>query len=444
MRDLLLVGLLFVAIYYAFRRPYLGVVCWVWIALVAPAEWVFGFSQNFRLNFTIVIVTGLAYLFVAKEKSFRPHKIIGLVLLFAFWTLVSTVFTLSSDPAWVLSYWVEFMKVIALFVFVVLVLRRKLHLDTFVWAIVLAVSSYAAMEGVKFLLSGGGHRIIGRAGVIEDRNDLAVAINMCIPLIVYLLFSTRHLWLRFGLCALLFLNVVAVVGTYSRGGFIGLSILALAMWLNSRRKVGIAVLAIIILPMAYQFAPEAWKDRQSTISTAAEEDGSFIGRLWAWKISTLIALDNPATGGGFGSVTDPLLWNAYAPETPGFGPVYTIPIPPDLAPKAAHNIYFQVLGDHGFVGLSLFLAILASAFLSNRSNALYGRRVGSLWYARLASALNLSLVSYGITGANVSLAYFDLLYSIFGIVVVMQVYRSEIVGAEAGMTRKASGPVRYA
>ncbi|MEQ8515020.1 MAG: putative O-glycosylation ligase, exosortase A system-associated, partial [Chromatocurvus sp.] len=296
MRDLLLVGFLFVAIFYAFKRPYLGVVAWVWIALTAPADWAFGFSQSFRLNFTIVIVTALSYLVVMKHKSFRPGKIGFWVLAFGFWTLVSTLLTMKADPGWVFGYWTQFMKVIMLFVFVVLLLRRRLHIDTFVWAIVLSVSSYAAMEGVKFILSAGGHRIVGRAGIIADRNDLAVAINMCIPLLVYLIYATQHRWIRLGLWGLLALNVVGVVGTYSRGGFIGLIILAVAMWMNSRHKVGLAVLAFLLLPIVYQSAPDAWKERQSTISTAAEEDGSFIGRLWAWKISTLIALDNPMTG----------------------------------------------------------------------------------------------------------------------------------------------------
>ncbi|TCO74313.1 putative O-glycosylation ligase, exosortase A system-associated [Chromatocurvus halotolerans] len=444
MRDLLLVGFLFVAIFYAFKRPYLGLAAWVWIALAAPTNWAFGFSQSFRLNFTIVIFTALSYLFVMKNKSFRPGKIGFWVLAFGFWTMVSTAFTLQSDPGWVWGYWAQFMKIITLFLFIVLVLRSKMHIDTFVWAIVLSISSYAAMEGVKFILSAGGHRIVGRAGIIADRNDLAVAINMCIPLIIYLIHVTRHYWLRLGLWGLLGLNVVAVVGTYSRGGFIGLSILAIAMWMNSRYKLGLAVLALLMLPVVYQAAPDGWKERQNTILTAAEADGSFIGRLWAWKISTLIALDNPLTGGGFGAVTDPVLWNDYAPETPDFGPLYTVPIPTGLAPKAAHNVYFQVLGDHGFLGLGMFLAILGYAYLNNRRNMKFGYREGHVWYAKVSSALNLSLIGFGITAANVSLAYFDLLYAVFGLVSVMWMYRAELVGRKPPEALLAEARVQYA
>ncbi|MFA5494883.1 MAG: putative O-glycosylation ligase, exosortase A system-associated [Porticoccaceae bacterium] len=431
MRDLLLVGFLFVAIYFAFKRPYIGTAAWVWIALTAPTNWAFGFSQSFRLNFTIVLVTALSYLVVTRNKVFRLNALGFWILMFAIWTLVSTALNINSNPARVWDYWGQFIKVLLLFFFITLTVTRRLHIDTMVWAIVLAISAYAGMEAVKFILSGGGHRIMGRAGIIADRNDLAVAINMCVPLVVYLLQTTRHKWLRLGLWGLLMLNILSVVGTYSRGGFIGLSILAVAFWLKSRYKLPLAILAFLMLPLLYQAAPEEWKERQSTVTTAAEEDSSFIGRLWAWKISTLIALDHPLTGGGFGAVLNPQIWDRYAPLTPDFSPLATPPIPQSSGTKAAHNIYFQVLGDHGFVGLGIFLLCLLLALLNNMKNARLGKQHDVLWYRQLASAFTLSLIGYGVTGANVSLAYFDLLYAVLGLIAVMTLQRQQLLPGHA-------------
>ncbi|MFV0276755.1 MAG: putative O-glycosylation ligase, exosortase A system-associated [Parahaliea sp.] len=434
MRDLLLVAFLFVAAGYALRRPYLGVAAWIWIALTAPSEWAFGFSQTFRLNFAIVLITAAAFFLSPRERKRereqRESPFYGLsflVLLFGFWTLVSTATNLSSTPGWVWSYWSQFAKVLLLFFFITWVLRSYIHIHTLIWAIVLAISSYAAMEAVKFILSGGGHRITGRAGIISDRNDLAVAINMCIPLVIYLIGTTRHKLLKLGLYGLLFLNVISIVGTYSRGGFIGLSILAVAFWLKSRYKLVLALVAVMMIPVAVQFAPEDWKARQQTVSTASQEDGSFIGRLWAWKVSTMIAMDHPLTGGGFGAVMEPNVWSYYAPFTPTFGPIDTPPIPSWVVPKAAHNIFFQVLGDHGMVGLALFLSILALTFWTNLRNTAAARKAGSDWCVKLCNAITLALVGYGITGANVSLAYFDLLYAIVGVVVVVRMNRSTLL-----------------
>ena len=44
-------------------------------------------------------------------------------------------------------------------------------------------------------------------------------------------------------------NIVAIVGTSSRGGFIGLTILALAFWWKSKRKLLWLLLAVIVLPI---------------------------------------------------------------------------------------------------------------------------------------------------------------------------------------------------
>lgn len=432
MRDLWFVAFLAIAIVYTIRRPYLGVAAWVWIALIAPTDWAFGFSQQLRPNLTIVVVCVFAYMFSSTRKAFPAHATTYWVALFAIWTLISSLFTLNDDGAWVLSYWFQFAKIVLLFLFVTLTLRSRLQIEVFVWAMVLSISSYAGMEGTKFILSGGSHNIVGVAGIIADRNDLAVAINMCVPLIVYMARTTRSKGLRIGLWILLALNITAIVGTGSRGGFIGLAILAVAFWLTSKRKLILAVLALMCIPLMYQAAPDDWRDRQATIATAATDDNSFIGRLWAWKISTMIALDNPVTGGGFRAVTQPRLWNFYAPATPDFSMVSTPEIPTHIRPKAAHNIYFQVLGDHGFVGLFIFLAMLASALLS----IIGGARIkvdtlgeDKLWYKKLSNAIVLSMIGYGITGANVSLAYFDLLYAFLGLIVVMGLHREELIGS---------------
>ena len=420
MRDLLLVGFLFVAIYFSFKRPYLGVAAWVWIALTAPADWTFGFSQAFRLNLTIVLVTFISYMFSKSKGDFKFTNIHFWVLFFGFWMLVSTMFNLRIDSEYAWSKMIEFIKVLALFVFITLTVRKRLHVDTVIWAIVLSISSFAAMEAFKFVVSGGGYRIVGKAGIIADRNDLAVAINMCLPLVLYLWSTTKEKKLKLVLLGFAFLNVVAIVGTYSRGGFIGLLILAFAMWLRSKRKIMYFMLALMSLPVLYVNAPQEWKDRQSTVEHASTEDGSFIGRLWAWKIATLIALDYPITGGGFKATTDPLLWQTYAPETPNFGPIETPKIPIFETPKAAHNIYFQVLGSSGFVGLFVFLMMLWAALSSCLRNAAKAKKNKVKWCQDLSNAIALSFIGYGVTGLNVSLAYFELVYAFLALIAVIK------------------------
>ncbi|MBC3765763.1 putative O-glycosylation ligase, exosortase A system-associated [Neptunicella marina] len=426
MRDLALVFMLFFSIYYAFKRPYIGVCAWVWIALTAPTDWAFGFSTQFRMNLTIVLVTVLAYIFSQKNKSLKGGSLGLLTFLFGFWTLISSYNNITIYPSQVWGHWFEFVKVLMLFLFVLLTIQKRLHIDTFIWAIVLSISSFAASGAFKFLVSGGSYRIVGVAGQIQDRNDLVVAINMCIPLIIYLAQTCKHANLKKGLWGLLILNIIAVVGTYSRAGFVGLLIIGAAFWWKSKSKFKIALLAMCLIPVFYALAPSDWKARQSTVETAATQDSSFIGRLWAWKISTMIALDHPFTGGGFRAVIDPSIWSYYAPATPDFPPIDTPPIPDTQHSLAAHNIYMQVLGDHGFIGLGIFLLIFYRALSINKATLKLAKQNGHLWGVHLSSALSLSIIGFCINGANVSRAYFDLVWAILAIIVVVQVNRASL------------------
>jgi probable O-glycosylation ligase (exosortase A-associated) len=417
MRDIALLFFFIIAIYYAFKRPYLGVAAWIWIALTAPAKWAYGFSNSLRLNLSIVAITCLAYLFVKHEGKIRINSIGILVFLFGLATLLSTVNNQSIVPEYVWTNWQQLLKILFLFFFVTMTITKRLHVDTVIWAIVLSISSYAAMEAVKFIISGGSYRIVGVSGIIADRNDLAVAINMCIPLLLYLIKVTKHKGLKKGLKVLVAMNILSIVGTYSRAGFIGLTILALAFYVKSNRKVLIGILAAIIIPVLLVNAPQEWKDRQSTVATASEKDGSFIGRLWAWKISILVANDNPYTGAGFGSTQMPNIWHFYAPSTQFYNfPVETGQIPEWVIPKAAHSIYFQVLGDHGYLGLLIFGLILWQSLMLNFKNKKLALAQNNEEYFHLSNNITLALVGFCVTGASVSLAYFDLFYALIGLV----------------------------
>ena len=83
---------------------------------------------------------------------------------------------------------------------------------------------------------------------------------------------------------------------------------------------------------------------------------------------------------------------------------------PDRMPLAAHSIYFQVLGEHGFIGLFLYLIILAAAFLRcsriisvtvRRSGATFGPRSSYRDHRRACSV-------FCVAGAALSMAYYDL------------------------------------
>ena len=86
---------------------------------------------------------------------------------------------------------------------------------------------------------------------------------------------------------------------------------------------------------------------------------------------------------------------------------------------AAHSIYFQVLGEQGWLGLALFLLIwiftwLDASWIVRRSNGSPHLK----WAGQLAAMVQASLVGYLVSGAFLNLAYWDMPYYLMVAIVV--------------------------
>ena len=141
----------------------------------------------------------------------------------------------------------------------------------------------------------------------------------------------------------------------------------------------------------------------STIGTY-ETDSSAMGRIQAWHFCASIAADR-LTGGGFD------IYNVH--NYAAWGP------PGWRLPQVAHSIYFSVLGEHGYVGLLLFLwlwwLVLRQA---GQLRKVSKDRPELAWVYHLVGMCQVSLAGYLAGGAFLQLAYFDLPYNILVILVV--------------------------
>jgi probable O-glycosylation ligase (exosortase A-associated) len=224
---------------------------------------------------------------------------------------------------------------------------------------------------------------------------------------------------------------MAVLGTYSRGGLLAVAAMLMFLWFKSRKKVLLALLLIPLIPIGVTFMPERWFDRMNTISNY-EQDSSAQGRINAWKTAVAIANDRPLVGGGFELYT-PEVFARYAPN------------PEDV--HAAHSVYFQMLGEHGYVGLAIFLALGFAAWgTARRTIALSEARPDLEWAGNLARAFQVSLVGYAVGGTFVNIGYWDVMY--YEIVIVTAACRLATAAVMAAPTAAATpaatavGPAR--
>ncbi len=299
------------------------------------------------------------------------------------------------------------MKIMA-FTFVTLMLiKTKQQVQLLLVVILFSLCYYGVKGGIFTLATGGEHMVLGPdLSFIAGNTEMALALVMIIPLLHYFQVISKKIWVRHSLTVAMVLCAIASLGSYSRGALLALAAMALFLWLKSKHKFRIALLFIFAIPLMLAFMPERWDERMGIIQTY-EQDASVMGRFNAWGMAFNLAKDRPLVGGGF-EIAEPETFARYAPYK-------------DI-PRAAHSIYFQALGEHGFVGLGLYLLF---GFLTWRSGQWIIRNTRGLdgyqWASSLASMIQVSFVGFAIGGAFLSLLYWDVPYYLMTIMVATRI-----------------------
>lgn len=401
MRDLLVTALVFGALPFIFRYAWFGVVVWTWLAYMNPHRQTWGFAYDFPFSLTVALVTLTALLLSAQKKEMIWTRETAVWALFLGWMFFTTFFAFYPTEAWM--QWDKVWKIQLMFVVAMLLIRERYQLEMMIWTIAVSLGYYGFKGGIFTLLTGGQFHVVGPAGTFfGGNNEMALTLIMVIPLMRYLHLQATRSWVKAGLLAVMLMSAVAAIGTQSRGALLALVSMALFMWLKSRQKLftGTAIAAAAVIVALVM--PQTWYERMESIK-AYEQDDSALGRLNAWQMAWNLAQDNVA-GGGFESFRAPS-FQQYAPE-------------PERV-HDAHSVYFEILGEHGFIGLGLFLLLGALAWLRAAGIIRAARDdPGKKWAADLAAMIQVSLVGYATGGAFLGLAYFDLPYHMLAILLI--------------------------
>lgn len=422
MRDLILAAFLFGSVPFILWRPAIGVFLWVWISVMSPHRLTFGFAYDYSFAQLIAIATLVGMLF-SKEPKRPPVTPVTVVLfLLILWMNVTTLFSLDvsvSSPMWERVMKIQLMIFVSLYV-----LYSKRHVQVLMWVMAGSVAFYGVKGGLFTLREGGEFRVFGPPGsFIEENNALALATIMTVPLLYYLFLQSTKRLLRWGLLATMVLCSFSALGSYSRGGFLAFGAAIVFFWWKGRRKLVSGLVLAMLIPVAIGYMPEKWMARMSSINQY-EEDASSMGRINAWTMAFNLANDRPLVGGGFDAFTESA-FDKYAPN------------PSDV--HAAHSIYFQVLGDHGYAGLALFLLLWILVWRDASWIIRYSRNQGELkWALDLARMTQVSLVGYFVGGAFLSLAYYDVPYNL---VVALVLTRGLVEREVRGLQQQEGAPV---
>lgn len=409
MRDLLFMVVWAASLPLILYRPWTGILVWSWIGYMNPHMLSWG-ARSLPVAMIVAVVT-LVGLVITKDRKGVPltREMIFLLLLAVHFTL-TTYTAWAPDAAWV--QWEKVMKIM-LFTFVTPMLifgRKKIH--ALLLVIALSIGFYGLKGGIFSIMTGGSFRVYGPgASFIGDNNSLGLAMIMVLPILIFLARDESRIWLRRGLYTVAGFTVIAIIFTYSRGAWLGLACISPFLFFNFKKKFLVLVLLIPVAIIGAQLLPDRVYERAGTIRTY-EEDTSAMGRIQAWGAAYHIANSFPLTGGGFQNYRNRDMWMQYADPDHLWGHV---------VPRATHSIYFDMLGDHGWVGLFLFVGLLG--FTYTRLRRLQKHTEGKPdqeWIGNYALCLRISLIGYMTTGAFLSLAYFDLFYAVVALSMILQ------------------------
>jgi putative inorganic carbon (HCO3(-)) transporter len=403
MRDILVTLIIFGLLPLSFKRPAVGVLLFTWVSLMNPHRMCYGFAFNMPFAAIIAVVTTIS-LFTSKQPKKLPITPVTVtLLLFTAWVTITSLFALEPNLVWI-----EFNRVIKTYYMVLItlmVLNNTKDLKLFVWVVALSLGLFGLKGGLFTIASGGNFRVYGPSGsYIEENNGMALALVTTLPLIWYLRSLVTKRWMAHALTLMVICTAVATMGSYSRGALVGGATMLFFLWCHSQKKAQTGVVLVLMVVAVMLIMPPAWFDRMNSIGSY-QDDGSALGRINAWHFAFNVATHN-ILGGGF-NVFTPRMFQVYAPEPTNY--------------HVAHSIYFEVLGDHGFIGLFLFLTLMLCAWRTGtRVHKFCVKQPELKWAAYLARMCQVSIIGYAVSGAFLSLAYFDLYYDVIVILVVLE------------------------
>ncbi|HTM11123.1 MAG TPA: O-antigen ligase family protein [Verrucomicrobiae bacterium] len=280
---------------------------------------------------------------------------------------------------------------------------RQAFLLLTLMAIPLAITGVQNYLSGVYLAGSDMQRIQGYdAPLTGNPNDLALMLNIVLPLSVALLMTTRNLAARIVLPIGILVSAVAIIVTFSRGGFITLvSLLLLYLWRFRRRRGRLWIWGLIpFLLVCIPLIGPTYLERLSTISNMEADKTGSAQERWSDMVAAATFIEkHPLVGAGLGQ-------SALATRE-------------ERGPDGGlvHNVYLQYAAELGLPGLLLFLILFIQCLKSTASVQRRARQKNDRHLFYIGEAVQLSLIAFAISAMFHPVAYHIHFYYIAGFAV---------------------------
>src|ERR1044072_3908201 len=154
MRDIFFSAIIFGLIPFILRRPFIGLLTWVWVGMMNPHRLSWGWAYDFPFSMLIALCL-FASMLLNADKLRKPVAGPFFLMLIAFsvWMCVSPLFSFHPE----LEYWpwsravkIQLMVVIAMFI-----VHYRDQIDKLVLVLAASVGFFGVKGGIFTVLNGG-------------------------------------------------------------------------------------------------------------------------------------------------------------------------------------------------------------------------------------------------------------------------------------------------
>ena len=413
MRDLFFIAILGLMFLMAFKRPFLFVLAYCYIDIVAPQRMSYFLLNSIPISMIFFALAFLGYVLTDQKQDscFTPRMAAIVALLFYCGYMTTQAF----EPVAAATKWSWASKALFFAAFLPFTLHKRLRIEALVLIIVLCASSLIVTGGIKTALGGGGYGSLvllvqDNSGLYEGSIISMVAIAI-IPLILWLANHGTVFppdWRVKAYAAALILACLLIpVGTEARTGLVCIGVLGVLLLRFSKRRFLYLVLIGTLGLSALPFLPSSFTERMNTIqSYDADESASTRLAVWGW---TWDFVKQHPMGGGFDSYRlNKISYKIPVLDKDGHATGESTTTQVVDAGRAFHSSYFEMLGEHGFFGLIVWLFIhVGGVWRMEVLQRQYHKRnrPEEAWVAPLALALQNFTIIYLVGSLFVGVAF---------------------------------------
>lgn len=397
-QSLFMLMLMAVSLPWTVFNPFAGLVVYYGLALLRPQFlWRQTLEIDWRYSFILGLVILASYVLHAISRKARPHKWVAEKWMLAALTVLTVLSYLNAfNRAASYQNFTDLMKIFIMFFVAVGLVDTRWRLRVLAITIVIALGWVAIDLNQRYVLMGQRHiAIYGHGGL--DNNGLAALMVMAIPFCLFLFETEKKWYLKWPPLLLLPAMIHVVLFSMSRGGMLGLIVIAPFLLLRTRHRWKGALLGLVLVGLAFRLAGPEVRSRFLSIERH-ETDASAQGRLISWGLALDVMRDYPLLGAG------PRGFNQVAER-------YN----PEFAKRSVHNQILQTGADLGAPAAAALVVALGAALWRMR-NVRRRCREDDFAY-NLAGCLQTSLIGYLTVGVFLTLGTVEFSYIVLAMVV---------------------------